>query len=231
MAEVLDSADRLGPCGELAASGPCDDKRNWSNRFAAASDDRERGGTGGKLGTHVRRCDRDGQAGLGRARAAMSTPSASTPAVRRRMQSTRRRDTPAELALRRALHAKGLRYRVDMAPLPGCRRRADLVFTRLKVAVFVDGCFWHRCPVHGTQPATNGAWWEAKLAANVARDRDTDRLLAEAGWRSVRIWAHEDPSSACEKVVACLREGSAGNRPAPVHLVGAPDGHLSGCSC
>nr|WP_281964768.1 very short patch repair endonuclease [Serinicoccus marinus] len=106
------------------------------------------------------------------------------------MSRQRRRDTDPEMALRRALHARGLRFRVD-APLPGMpRRRPDLIFTRRRVAVFVDGCFWHGCPEHATSPTNNAEWWAAKLATNVARDRDTDARLAEQGWRSVRIWEH-----------------------------------------
>lgn len=107
------------------------------------------------------------------------------------MRGTRRRDTPGELELRRILHGWGLRYRVDHPVLPGLRRRADIVFTKARVAVFVDGCFWHGCPLHATYPKSNAAWWRAKLAANVARDRDTDRRLAEAGWVVVRGWEHE----------------------------------------
>lgn len=121
------------------------------------------------------------------------------------MQDQRARDTKPELALRRALHAAGLRYRVDQAPLPGLRRRADVVFTRRRVAVFVDGCFWHSCPEHGNQPRTNEQWWAAKLARNRARDADTDAELAAAGWRVVRVWEHEDPlaaAAAVESVVA-----------------------------
>ncbi|WP_315772110.1 very short patch repair endonuclease [Rhodococcoides kroppenstedtii] len=124
-----------------------------------------------------------------------------------RLSRQRRRDTKPELALRRLLHAAGLRYRVDRAPLPGLRRRADVVFTRARVAVYVDGCFWHSCPVHATHPRNNAQWWADKLAANVARDRDTDRRLEEAGWTVVRIWEHEDPAVAAEKVLRAVRAG------------------------
>ncbi len=118
------------------------------------------------------------------------------------------RDTAPEMALRRRLHAAGFRYRVDHRPVPGLRRRADLVFTRRRVAVFVDGCFWHRCPQHGTRPSSNAEWWEAKLARNAERDAETNRLLTDAGWRVVRIWEHEDPETAVEKVVRALSEAS-----------------------
>jgi DNA mismatch endonuclease (patch repair protein) len=118
------------------------------------------------------------------------------------MQRTPRRDTPAELVLRSELHRRGLRYLVDRAPLPDSRRRADVVFTRARIAVFVDGCFWHRCPEHGTLPKKNADWWRTKLERNVERDRDTDRLLAAAGWLVVRVWEHEDGRAAANRIGA-----------------------------
>ncbi|SDD13923.1 DNA mismatch endonuclease Vsr [Rhodococcus tukisamuensis] len=129
-----------------------------------------------------------------------STPVPASASVRARMREQRRRDTAPELALRRELHRRGRRYRVDRAPLPGLRRRADLVFPTARVAVFVDGCFWHCCPVHGTRPKNNASWWAAKLDTNVARDRDTDTRLADAGWRVVRVWEHEDSVTAADAV-------------------------------
>src|SRR4051812_11890631 len=102
------------------------------------------------------------------------------------MKSTRRRDTSAELALRRELHRRGLRYRVEV-PVLDRRRRVDIVFMRALVAVFVDGCFWHSCPLHGTSPVANGTWWRDKLSANVQRDRRTDDDLRSAGYEVVRI--------------------------------------------
>ncbi|OZE44980.1 very short patch repair endonuclease [Rhodococcus sp. 05-2254-6] len=117
-----------------------------------------------------------------------------------RLSKQKRRDTKPEVALRRALHRRGLRYFVDRAPLKGMRRRADLVFPRRKVAVYVDGCFWHSCPIHATAPRNNAQWWADKLAANVARDRDTDEKLLAEGWRVVRIWEHEDPTVAADRV-------------------------------
>jgi DNA mismatch endonuclease (patch repair protein) len=128
-----------------------------------------------------------------------------------RLSKQRRRDTKPELALRRALHAQGLRYFVDRAPLKGLRRRADVVFPRRKVAVYVDGCFWHSCPLHATFPRNNAQWWKDKLAANVVRDRDTDRQLHDAGWTVVRIWEHEDPEEAARTVVAAVNK--SGNEP------------------
>ncbi|MGK2242490.1 MAG: DNA mismatch endonuclease (patch repair protein) [Rhodococcus sp. (in: high G+C Gram-positive bacteria)] len=120
------------------------------------------------------------------------------------MSAQRRRDTKPEIALRRELHRRGLRYFVDRAPIKGVRRRADLVFPRRKVAVFVDGCFWHSCPQHATFPKNNAQWWTDKLAANVVRDRDTDARLAEQGWTVIRIWEHEDPLVAAERVQKAL---------------------------
>ena len=119
------------------------------------------------------------------------------------MQATHQRDTRGELALRSALRALGLRYRVD-ATLPGTRRRADVVFLRPKVAVFVDGCFWHGCPTHGTWPKANAAWWREKLEGNQRRDRDTDERLARDGWILLRFWEHDDASVAARAVASTL---------------------------
>lgn len=125
------------------------------------------------------------------------------------MQAIRGRDTAPELALRRLLHARGLRYRIDSPPLPGVRRRADLVFGPARVAVFVDGCFWHRCPEHATEPRTNIDYWAPKLDRNVERDRETDALLTQAGWVSVRVWEHEDPAVAARRVARIVRRRRA----------------------
>lgn len=117
----------------------------------------------------------------------------------------RGRDTRPEMALRRELHARGLRYRVDV-PLPGNRRRrADLSFPRERVAVMVDGCYWHGCPDHHRRPKTNTVWWDKKIARNRARDADTDQLLHEAGWLVVRVWEHEDTTSAADRVEQAVR--------------------------
>src|SRR5262245_63488601 len=103
------------------------------------------------------------------------------------MQHQRQRDTAPELAVRSLLHRTGFRFRVDY-PLPGLRRRADIAFPSRRVAVFVDGCFWHGCPEHGTWPKSNAAWWREKIEANRQRDRDTDDRLVRIDWASVRIW-------------------------------------------
>jgi len=122
------------------------------------------------------------------------------------MQKQRTRDTAPELAVRRLLHAMGLRYRVDAIPLPSLRRRADLVFRRAQVAVFIDGCFWHGCPEHGNpRPTANGWYWPTKIAGNRQRDADTDRRLAEAGWIVVRAWEHEPPAEVAARVASEVR--------------------------
>jgi DNA mismatch endonuclease (patch repair protein) len=131
----------------------------------------------------------------------------SSTGVSDRMSRQARVGTNPELALRRELHRRGLRYRVDMRlDLDGLRRRrADLVFPRRRVAVFVDGCFWHVCPTHGTAPKANASWWAEKLAGNVARDRDTDARLVAAGWTAVRVWEHEDATEAADRVERVVR--------------------------
>lgn len=122
------------------------------------------------------------------------------------MQANRRRDSAPELALRSALHGAGFRYRCDFRiDLPGGRVRPDIVFTRRRVAVFVDGCFWHCCPEHGSKPSVNQSYWSPKLARNVERDARNTPWLTEAGWTVVRIWEHEDVASAMERVAAALR--------------------------
>jgi DNA mismatch endonuclease (patch repair protein) len=118
------------------------------------------------------------------------------------MRSNQRRDTGPERAVRSAAHAAGLRYRVDFGvkPSSGRKIRPDLVFPRRKVAVFVDGCFWHGCPKHGTLPATNRSYWKPKIAENRARDRRHTAALEADGWTVVRVWEHEAPAAAVEKI-------------------------------
>ena len=131
-------------------------------------------------------------------------PAPLSPVVRDQFRRQRTRDTKPEVALRRELHARGLRYRIDRPVLAGHRFRADLVFGPARVAVFVDGCFWHACPEHGNRPKNNSSWWNDKLAANIRRDRRTDEALTAAGWISYRIWEHEDPSIAASQVAALI---------------------------
>lgn len=125
------------------------------------------------------------------------------------MRKVRTRDTACEVAIRSLLHEEGFRYRVDERPIREIRRRADLVFRRLRVAVFVDGCFWHACPIHATWPKANATWWREKILGNVRRDRDTDRKLRRAGWTVVRVWEHEKPEAAARRIAKCLRRREA----------------------
>lgn len=131
-------------------------------------------------------------------------PGASSAEISARMSQARRRDTAPELALRRLLHARGLRYRVAWQ-VPGYRRRTiDIAFTKQKLAVFVDGCFWHGCPEHGTSPRVNEDWWRVKLAATAARDSHTSQILRAAGWHVIRVWEHEPPQEAVSRIAQLL---------------------------
>lgn len=132
-----------------------------------------------------------------------NAPSPRDPSTQHRLQKQGTRDTVPELVLRRELHRRGLRYRVDHRPHPRVRRRADIVFRGPRVAVFVDGCFWHACPQHATWPVNNSSWWRDKLERNVARDRDTDQRLSSLGWVVIRVWEHEineDVATVAERV-------------------------------
>ena len=122
------------------------------------------------------------------------------------MQAIRSRDTQPERLIRRLVHANGLRYRVAARPLPDLRRTADLVFRPAKVAVFIDGCYWHGCPEHYVAPKTNPGYWSDKVARNVARDRDTDQRLTEAGWLVLRFWEHQDSDACALEIVDAVRE-------------------------
>ncbi|MGZ3140529.1 very short patch repair endonuclease [Lentzea chajnantorensis] len=128
---------------------------------------------------------------------------ASSDAIRRTMLACRSRDTRPEKALRSLLHASGLRFRVCTRPVPQVRRTADIVFTRLRIAVFVDGCFWHGCPLHYKEPMTNTDYWVDKISGNRRRDEQTNALLGDAGWTVIRVWEHEEPEMAA-RVVAGL---------------------------
>lgn len=125
--------------------------------------------------------------------------------VSRRYASLARRDTSPEMALRRALWRAGLRYRVQYK-VPGLpRRKVDIAFPGQKVAIQVDGCFWHGCPEHGSVPGRNSEWWQWKIARNQARDRDTDEQLAALGWTVIHVWEHEDVEQAAATVMGTLR--------------------------
>ena len=118
------------------------------------------------------------------------------------LRGRRTRNTKPELALRSAVHGLGLRFRIHRAVAPRCT--PDFVLPRYRLAVFVDGCFWHDCPEHGTRPISNASWWAAKLDANVARDRDTTAHLERAGWLVLRVWEHEPPQAAATAAASAL---------------------------
>src|SRR4051794_29597338 len=123
-------------------------------------------------------------------------PAPSSAAARAVMQGNRRRDTAPERALRSQLHCLGLRFRVDLKLDSGrSAPRPDVAFTRARVAVFVDGCFWHGCPQHGVRPRTNAGYWAAKVRRNQERDRRNELALEQAGWRVLRVWEHERPET------------------------------------
>ena len=122
------------------------------------------------------------------------------------MRGNRKRDTRPELLLRRAVHRFGLRYRVATRPLPNRPWTADLVFPSARVAVFVDGCFWHGCPEHYAEPRTNTGYWAPKIARNRERDEVVTRELCDAGWTVVRVWEHEDVAVATERVVSAVTD-------------------------
>ena len=116
------------------------------------------------------------------------------------------RDSKPELAVRRELHRRGLRYRLHQKDLPG---RPDISFPGARVAVFVDGCFWHGCPQHGRHPDHNREWWEAKIGNNQRRDRRNRRRLRAMGWSVVRVWEHEDPVRAADRIERLWRSRSS----------------------
>lgn len=141
----------------------------------------------------------------------MSAPAASSPAVRLRMRRQRSRDTGPELALRAALRRRGVTgYRLHWEVLP--RRRADLAWPGRRVAVFVDGCFWHGCPAHSRGTRANAAWWAAKVTRNAARDLDTTERLSRQGWTVLRVWEHADPEAAAREVARAVRAAPQGMR-------------------
>ena len=127
-------------------------------------------------------------------------PKPSSEAALKRMKAAKPKDTVPERALRSVLYRKGLRFRIDMKPIKELNRKADIVFRPAKVAVFVDGCFWHGCPIHGTQAKANAEFWDQKIKQNQERDKDTVIQLEAAGWRVIRVWEHEDPEGAAQEI-------------------------------
>lgn len=128
------------------------------------------------------------------------------------MQANRSRDTQPELALRRVLHSRGLRYYVSRRPVRTLRRTADIVFPRIKVAVFVDGCFWHGCPEHHTVARTNAEYWADKVERNRSRDKETTELLIAGGWTVIRVWEHEHVTQAADRIELVVKGLSSQSR-------------------
>ncbi len=142
-----------------------------------------------------------------------------TEIVRRQMQRQRTSGTTAELAVRRALHRLGYRYRVDYQVLPDQRYRGDIVWRREHLVVFLDGCFWHGCPAHGTTPKSNTDWWSAKIEKNRERDLRATSLLSDAGWTVLRFWEHEPTNEIVTRIEAELNDlrQERSHRDAPKH--------------
>ena len=146
-----------------------------------------------------------------------AAPIASSQRVANVMRGNRSRDTAPELSVRRLLHARGRRFRVNLRPVASLRRTADIVFTRHRIAVFIDGCYWHGCPEHHTTPKTNTAYWSAKVQGNRDRDVRVGALLADTGWTVLRFWEHQDPAAVAAAIIDAVGErrvGGADDRPA-----------------
>lgn len=143
-------------------------------------------------------------------RVSTPTPVASSALVRAKMQAQSSSNTKPEILLRRELHRRGVRFRLDQTLPTHRRRRADIVWRRRKLAVFVDGCFWHGCPLHFVLPKTNSAWWADKIEANRVRDQATSSDLATLGWTVVRVWEHSDPYASADAIKGLLDQPPGG---------------------
>lgn len=137
--------------------------------------------------------------------AARARAEAPTPEARRRMQQVRQKNTSAESALCHELRALGIHYRIQVPVLTKPRRVADVAFSGLRVAIFIDSSFWHGCPVHATWPKQNAEFWRAKIEANMARDNDTNERLHAEGWKVMRVWTHESPKIAARRIASILK--------------------------
>ncbi len=140
---------------------------------------------------------------------AVQRPAASSASVRARMQKQKRRDTDPEIQVRKRLHAAGIRYRVDNKLEADLRTRGDIVWRGLRIAVFIDGCYWHGCPLHVTRPKANADWWARKLDGNVTRDRRADTVLAARGWTVLRYWEHDSPAAVAGAIKVEIRRRRA----------------------
>lgn len=132
-------------------------------------------------------------------------PSPSSPSASIRMKAVRRSGTLAELKIRKELDKLGIPYEVQERPISTLNRKADILFRESRIAVFIDGCFWHGCPIHGTKAKSNEIFWSTKIQTNIQRDEDTNRLLQEQGWLVVRIWEHENPEEAVHHIATLLK--------------------------
>lgn len=135
------------------------------------------------------------------------TPLTSGLAVSNRMKSVRRTNTKPELAIQSCLKQMGLSFKTDFGIIKGSQRRADIVFKEAKVTVFIDGCFWHGCPIHGTWPKTNSEFWRKKVESNRKRDLDTDYHLTNIGWKVTRVWEHESPTEVADRIFVVIKKG------------------------
>ena len=142
----------------------------------------------------------------------MSTVKPSSPSISARMSRQARRDTVPEVAVRKLLHASGYRYRLNERVPHMPRRTIDIAFTRAKIAVFMDGCFWHGCPDHATQPKANADWWRRKLDTNMARDAETTAHLVAEGWTVLRFWEHQPPIEVAKVVEEAVDRERAARR-------------------
>ncbi|KIF72201.1 DNA mismatch repair protein Vsr [Streptomyces sp. AcH 505] len=131
------------------------------------------------------------------------------------MSRQARRDTAPEVAVRKLLHASGYRYRLNVRVPDMPRRTVDIVFSKAKVAVFLDGCFWHGCPLHATSPKSNAEWWREKLDKNMARDTETTEHMRNLGWTVLRFWEHETPAEIADQVAAAVTAGAPSGTPWP----------------
>ncbi|WP_165771397.1 DNA mismatch endonuclease Vsr [Clavibacter tessellarius] len=143
---------------------------------------------------------------VGRSCSPLPVSWASSDASRRVMRSNRRRDTAPELAVRRILHAEGMRYRIDSRVVRETRSRADIAFTRQRIAVFIDGCFWHSCPEHLHLPKANADYWIPKLTRNVERDAEVTAVLRGLGWTVLRFWEHEPAPEVADRIIAAVEK-------------------------
>ncbi len=129
-----------------------------------------------------------------------------TPQVRARMQRTLQRNNDCERRVRSLLHRSGLRFRIHFRPVPARGTEADIAFPRQRIAVMMDGCYWHGCLQHASRPRRNAEWWADKLDGNIARDRRNDAVLKEAGWQVMRFWEHEDPTAVASDVALSVAQ-------------------------